>query len=111
MDTSTVALVSRFLHLLGVILWIGGTLMAALIGSVLSEGGSREAFRAVHRSMLVLSSRGLILAWLGGLVMLAQGWSDYYARAGWMHGKLLLALVASGLTGVIHGRLRRAASA
>jgi len=49
-----------------------------------------------------------VLAFAGGLTMLALSW-DLYARAGWMHGKLLLVVIAAGLHGAISGKLRKMA--
>jgi uncharacterized membrane protein len=50
----------------------------------------------------------MLVAWLGGLGILLPAFTTVYAKAGWMHGKLTLVLIASGLSGVIAGRLRRA---
>ncbi len=100
---------ARFLHLVGVILWIGGTVAAGLIASGAKDEARQGTAIAVRRVILMVVTPGMVLAWLAGLTMLVPGWTTLYARAGWMHGKLTGALVATALTGVITGRIRRAA--
>jgi putative membrane protein len=105
--------VSLVVHLLGVVLWVGGSATGAWTCAqlALTEGPARgEALGAVRRALLALTVPGLALAWLGGLTMLVSGWTELYARAGWMHGKLTLALALSAVHGVLLGRIRRAAS-
>lgn len=99
----------RFLHLLGVILWVGGT-AAALLTVVLVPTEARAATaRAARRVVLLVGTPGLLLAWVAGLAQLLPNFTTLYARAGWMHTKLLVALLASGVTGIAIGRLRRLA--
>lgn len=107
-------LLFRFVHVVGVLLWIGGTVSAAVfLASYLvnrKEGDATGAAEAARAVMKKLATPGMIVAWLAGLAMLVPDFTEVYAKAGWMHGKLTLALVASGLTGFISGKLRRAAS-
>jgi uncharacterized membrane protein len=42
--------------------------------------------------------------------MLLDGWSALYARQPWMHAKLTVGLIAAAFSGVLSGRLRRAAA-
>lgn len=93
----------RALHLAGAILWFGTSITVGLVAYRLGDPRQADALRDVTRK---LATPGMIIAWLGGLTMLALGWSGY-ARAGWMHGKLLLVFIASGMTGVLSARLRK----
>lgn len=93
----------RALHLAGAILWFGTSISVGLIAYRLGDPRQADALRDVARKV---ATPGMILAWLGGLTMLALGWSGY-ARAGWMHGKLLFVFIASGMTGVLSARLRK----
>ena len=43
--------------------------------------------------------------------MLLTYWSELYAKAPWMHIKLTVGLIAAGFSGVLTGKLRRAARA
>jgi putative membrane protein len=100
-------------HLIGVILWIGGTATAAIvaIAAAREEGAARTAMlSAARRAVLVLATPGLLLAWIAGLAYLVPSFTTLYARAGWMHGKLTILIVLTALTGVFTGRLRKAAA-
>lgn len=100
----------RFLHFIGNIFWLGGTVTVAVLAASLAGEAERGHAVAARAAALRVATPGLVLAWVGGLGMLLPHWSTLYARAGWMHGKITLGLVAAALTGVITGRLRRAAS-
>ena len=112
----TLSLLLRAAHVLGVILWIGGTVTAALIvafgaSDARAERGARatnELAAAARRAVLLVATPGLLLAWIAGLTVLLTAWPAYQS-AGWMHAKLTVALVVTALTGVVTGRLRRAA--
>ena len=100
----------RFVHLLGVILWMGGIVAVAVAAGAAGSSAAKETSAALRRAALAVATPGMLLAWLGGLAMLVPHFTDVYARAGWMHGKLTLVLVASALSGVVSGQLRKAAS-
>ena len=102
-------LVLRVVHLFGAVFWLGGIVTVTLAVAAY-EGSERGKVAAAARGVaLKLATPGMILAFVGGLTMLAMGWSGY-ARAGWMHGKLLLVVIAAGLTGALTGKLRKAAA-
>lgn len=99
------------LHVAGVILWIGGTAASAWTAAQLALAtpeARRAGLGAVRRALLALTMPGLLLAWAGGLALFLSA-LDVYARAGWLHGKITVALVLSALHGVLVGRVRRAA--
>jgi protoporphyrinogen IX oxidase len=100
----------RFLHFVGNIFWLGGVVTVALAAASLAGQAEREHATAVRSAALRVATPGMLVSWIGGLGMLIPHWSTLYAKAGWMHGKITLALVAAALTGVVTGRLRRAAS-
>jgi len=106
----TTQLVLRALHLIGVIAWIGGAATAALVVVFAANDARREASAAARRAVLWIATPGMVLAWVAGLTVLLHGWSAVYSKAGWMHGKVTVALIAAALTGVLTGRLRKAAS-
>jgi len=98
----------RILHIVGVMLWIGGALSVALVAAA-AEGEAKRSLATVSRSVaLKVATPGMILAWIGGLVMFALS-LDGYLTQGWMHGKITLGLIVAALTGVLTGRLRKAA--
>lgn len=100
----------RFVHLLGVILWIGGIVSVAIAAGAASSSAAKETSAALRKAALAVATPGMLMAWIGGLAMLIPHFTDVYARAGWMHGKLTLVLIASALSGVVGGQLRKAAS-
>ncbi len=99
-------------HLLGMVLWIGGVSAAALIAAAAAREGDagKPAIAAARRAVLMLATPGMLLAWIAGLSYLVPNFTTFYARAGWMHGKLTLVLVLSAITGVLTGHLRKAAA-
>ena len=105
-------LIGKIVHVFGNLLWIGGGAVAAFAFVGLAserEESRRVAARALHKSVLLLVTPGMLLSFGAGLVMLLSYWSDLYAKAPWMHGKLTVGLIAAGFSGVLSGRLRRAA--
>ncbi len=99
-------------HLVGVVLWVGGIVAAAIVGATVAKEGEagRSALAAARRAVLYAATPGMLLAWIAGLSFLIPHFTDLYARAGWMHTKLTLLLVLTGVTGVLTGRLRKAAA-
>lgn len=97
---------TRGLHFIGIILWLGGTIAAALAASYAAEAGV-NASAAVRRFLRTIATPAMIAAWLGGLGMLLPMWGTLYSHAVWMHIKLTLVLVASGLSGAISAVLRK----
>jgi uncharacterized membrane protein len=100
----------RALHVLGVIAWVGGVVTCGLMVVVADDASRRGAAAAARKVARMMSTPGMLLAWLAGLAILIPNFSGYYAQAGWMHGKLTLVFVASGMTGALSGMLKRTAA-
>lgn len=103
--------VALVLHLVGVILWIGGGLAAAMMAVAASsrEGASRsDGLTDARRALLQVSSPGLVLAFVGGLAIVVPHW-DAFRAMGWVHAKITIGVVAAGLSGALTARIRRAA--
>ncbi|AKF07566.1 CopD family protein [Sandaracinus amylolyticus] len=105
--------ISLVLHIVGVLLWIGGSASAAWTAAQLALVSSaeqrKEGLLAVRRALLAIVTPGLLLAWAGGLTMFFTA-LDVYSRAGWMHGKLTIGIVVAALHGVLVARVRKGAS-
>ncbi|MBN8612771.1 MAG: CopD family protein [Deltaproteobacteria bacterium] len=104
--------VALILHLLGVIVWIGGGVAGALIAMSAASRGKdlRQAVLGdVRRALLFVSAPGLVLAFAGGLVMLISGWASYRSM-GWLHAKLTIGVLLAAVSGILSGRIRRAAT-
>lgn len=104
--------VALILHILGVILWIGGGLAGAMVAMTAASRGKeiREAALGdVRRALLFVSAPGLVLAFAGAIALLVPGW-EAFRSMGWVHAKLTLGVLLAGVSGVLSGRVRRAAT-
>lgn len=97
----------KALHLFGAVIWMGSAIGMAVLAALATDERAKVAELA-RRVVKKVANPAMILAWLGGLSLLAHGWSGY-ARAGWMHGKLLLVFIAAGMTGALGAKLRKLA--
>ncbi|MFT3921715.1 MAG: hypothetical protein QM778_04195 [Myxococcales bacterium] len=104
--------IARIIHVLGNILWLGGGAVAAFAMANFALGSKESrvgAAQVVRKLVLSVVTPGMLLSFAGGLYMLLSYWSEIYAKAPWMHMKLTVGLVAAGFSGVLSGKLRRAA--
>jgi uncharacterized membrane protein len=106
-------LVCKIIHVIGNVIWLGGGAASAF--TFVQLAGEDEKVRvaaagALRSLTLKLVTPGMLLSLSAGLVMLVMHWSDLYAKAPWMHIKLTVGLIAAAFSGVLSGRLRRAAA-
>jgi uncharacterized membrane protein len=59
---------------------------------------------------LLVVTPGMLLSFAGGLFNLLTYWEPLYRKAPWMHTKLLVGIAAAAFTGVLSGKLRKAAA-
>ena len=95
----------KALHIIAVIAWLAGMLYlprlfvyhcSAAPGSVQSE-----TFKVMERRLLrAIINPAMVASWVLGLWL---AWSGNFLFAPWLHGKLVLVLVMSG----VHGMLAR----
>jgi len=95
----------KALHIIAVIAWMAGMLYLprlfvyhcdAALGSVQSE-----TFKVMERRLLrAIINPAMVASWVLGLWL---AWSGNFLSAPWLHGKLVLVLVMSG----VHGMLAR----
>jgi uncharacterized membrane protein len=105
-------LVCKILHVIGNVLWLGGGAASAFAFVKLAHHDDKvrlAAAGALRSLTLTLVTPGFLLAFSSGLIMLLTHWADLYAKAPWMHIKLTTGIIAAAFTGVLSGRLRRAA--
>jgi putative membrane protein len=104
--------IALVLHILGVILWIGGGLAGAMVAMTAAVRGKeiREATLGdLRRALLFVSAPGLVLTFAGALVLLVPGW-EAYRSMGWVHAKLTLGVLLAAVSGLLSARVRRAAT-
>jgi putative membrane protein len=89
-------------HIIAVIAWMAGMLYLPrlFVYHCAAEAGSRqsETFKVMERRLLrAIINPAMIAAWLLGLWLV---WRGGFVTAGWLHAKVLLVLVLSGLHGL-----------
>lgn len=95
-------------HVMAVISWMAGMLYLprlmvyhcdAPVGSIQSE-----TFKIMERRLLKgIINPAMTLTWILGLYL---AWSMYGFKGGWLHAKLLLVFIMSGIHGYLVGRVR-----
>lgn len=98
---------TRALHLIGAILWFGGAIATLLVTAHASASGKNVAADA-RRVLRTVASPAMVATWLGGLGMVIPLWSDTYSHQPWLHAKLALVFLASGMSGAVSATLGRA---
>jgi protoporphyrinogen IX oxidase len=99
----------KALHVIAVISWMAGMLYLPrlFVYHCEAETGSKqsETFKLMERRLLkLILNPALAAVWLTGLALAYWG---HFFKDGWLHGKLLLVLVLSGLHGYFAGCVRR----
>jgi len=99
-------------HVIAVIAWTAGMLYLPRLFVYHAEApkGSiqSETFKIMERRLLkAIINPAMIVTWVLGL---ALAWQGNWWSAGWLHGKLALVLILSGLHGVYARRLKEFAA-
>ena len=102
----------KALHIIAVIAWMAGMLYLPRLFVYHAEApkGSiqSETFKIMERRLLkAIINPAMIATWLLGLVL---AWQGGWWKAGWLHGKLVLVLILSGVHGVYVRRLKEFAA-
>jgi putative membrane protein len=91
----------KALHVIAVIAWMAGMLYLPrlFVYHCEAEIGSKqsETFKLMERRLLkAIINPAMIVTWLAGLYLT---WAGHWFAAGWLHGKLLLVVLLSGVHG------------
>ena len=91
----------KALHVIAVISWMAGMLYLPrlFVYHCEAEAGSQqsETFKVMERRLLkAIINPAMIVTWLAGLYL---AWSGHWFAAPWLHGKLALVIVLSGVHG------------
>ena len=102
----------KALHVIAIIAWMAGMLYLPRLFVYHAEApkGSiqSETFKIMERRLLkAIINPAMIVTWVLGLVL---AWQGAWWNAGWLHGKLLLVLILSGLHGIYVRRLKEFAA-
>jgi protoporphyrinogen IX oxidase len=92
----------KALHVIAIISWMAGMLYLPrlFVYHCEAETGSKqsETFKVMERRLLkAIINPAMIASWLAGLYL---AWAGHWFSAPWLHLKLLLVLLLSGIHGV-----------
>ena len=110
--TETQYLIVKSIHIIAVISWMAGMLYLPrlFVYHAENEGNTAltDTFKVMERRLLrFIMTPAMIVSWIFGLaLMISAAW----IKAPWMHAKLLLVLVLSGLHGWLSVCVKRFAS-
>ncbi|OYW66907.1 MAG: TIGR00701 family protein [Bosea sp. 12-68-7] len=98
----------KVVHVLAVISWMAGMLYLPrlMVYHVDAAPGSvqSETFKVMERRLLKgIMNPAMIVTWALGLYL---AWDAFGFKGGWLHGKILLVVLLSGIHGYLVGRVR-----
>jgi putative membrane protein len=98
----------KAVHVLAVISWMAGMLYLPrlMVYHVDAAPGSvqSETFKVMERRLLKgIMNPAMIVTWALGLYL---AWDAFGFKGGWLHGKILLVVLLSGVHGYLVGRVR-----
>jgi len=93
----------KALHIIAVIAWMAGMLYLPrlFVYHCEAEIGSKqsETFKVMERRLMrAIINPAMIVTWLAGLYL---AWSGHWFSSGWLHGKLALVILLSGVHGFV----------
>jgi putative membrane protein len=99
----------KALHVIAVIAWMAGMfyLPRLFVYHADSAPGSEqsETFKVMERRLLrAIINPAMIVTWAAGLWL---GWYGFAFQAGWLHAKVVLVLILSGVHGYFSASVRR----
>lgn len=102
----------KALHILAVISWMAALLyLPRLLVYHMDKpvgGEASEIFKVMERRLLkAIMTPAMIVAWITGL---SAAWYSGYFTEGWLHMKLLLVILMSGVHGFLAREVRQAAA-
>jgi putative membrane protein len=95
-------------HVLAVISWMAGMLYLPrlMVYHAEAQAGSiqSETFKLMERRLLKgIINPAMIVSWVLGLYL---AWSAFGFKGGWLHAKILLVFILSGIHGYLSARVR-----
>jgi putative membrane protein len=101
-------LLLKVLHIVAVISWMAGMLYLPRLfvyhADCERKSATSEQFKVMERRLLKgILTPAMIVVWASGLTL---AWQLGYFMSGWLHAKLALVLLLTGLHGYFAGRVR-----
>lgn len=99
----------KVLHVLAVISWMAGLLYLPRLfvyhSQVAAGSETSETFKVMERKLLeYIINPAMIVTWIAGLWL---AWQVYGFQGGWLHGKIAVVLLLSGVHGFFAGAVRK----
>ncbi len=99
----------KAVHVIAVIAWMAGLLYLPRLFVYHAEVGPKtpqsETFKVMERRLLrFICTPAMIVVWITGLTLMIEG--QLY-KAGWLHTKILLVVLMSGVHGFLAASVRR----
>lgn len=99
----------KALHVIAVISWLAGMLYLPRLFVYHAEAGpgtpQSETFKVMERRLLrLIINPAMVVTWAAGLWL---AWEGFRFSAGWLHAKIALVLVLSGVHGYFAAAVRR----
>lgn len=99
----------KAVHVISVIAWMAGMLYLPrlFVYHAGSQAGSEqsETFKVMEKRLLrTIIDPAMMATWIAGIWL---AWNGFAFQAGWLHAKIALVLVLSGLHGYFAGAVRR----
>ena len=100
-------------HVFGLVLWVGGLLVTAMVmarHAAEQSSEARAALSKVERTLLRgMADPGALLTILAGIILITTN-RAYYLHAGWLHIKLAFVIALIVVHGVVAIRSKRLAT-
>ena len=96
----------KALHVMSIIAWMAGMLYLPrlFVYHASATGQTSETFKVMERRLLkAIMKPAMIAAWVTGLYL---AYAEGLLRDGWLHTKLTLVLIMSGVHGMLGARVR-----
>jgi putative membrane protein len=102
----------KALHVVAVISWMAAMLYLPRLFVYHAEAAAgsekAETFKVMERRLLKgIANPAMIVTWLAGLFLV---WQGGWITSGWLHGKLLLVIILSGIHGMLSKWIREFAN-
>lgn len=87
-------------HIVAIVMWVGGLMLATRIFTLLIKGGATPALLAPAASRMTVGFiiPGLLLTVASGVYQIMLKGAAFYMKQGWFHTKLTLVLVLVVMT-------------
>jgi putative membrane protein len=96
----------KALHVISVIAWMAGMLYLPrlFVYHANAAGETSETFKVMERRLLkAIMNPAMVATWLTGLYL---AYAEGFFRDGWLHTKLTLVVLLSGIHGYLSGRVQ-----